>query len=50
MDAHLHNAQKVADFLAAHPAVKKVITQDWPTIRATMPRRLRQRLWRHGEH
>lgn len=25
MDAHLHNAQKVADFLAAHPAVKKVI-------------------------
>ncbi len=25
MDAHLHNAQKVAEFLAAHPAVKKVI-------------------------
>ena len=37
MDAHLHNAQKVADFLAAHPAVKKVIYPGWPAIRATMP-------------
>jgi methionine-gamma-lyase len=25
LDAHLHNAQRVAQFLAAHPAVKKVI-------------------------
>ena len=28
MDAHLHNAQKVAEFLDAHPAVKKMCIRD----------------------